>query len=423
MKKKLTAAVLGAGGRGSMYADLIQRQHSDEFDIAAICDINPKQLEKCKKMLNLTDNMLFTDEEEFLSEKRADVLIIATYDDRHIEECTRAMRLGYDILMEKPVSNSREEIDKLLQVQKETGRVVSICHELRYGPAFVKLGELVDSGIIGELLAVDAMERVAYWHQAQAYVRIQSQRTGLFFSTILAKCSHDLDLVQRYVGSRCDTVSSVGDLSFFKKENMPKDAAHRCLDCKYVEECPYSAKKIYIDMWKEKGCPEFEWPWSKVSLVNPNTEEDLYEGIKNSYFGECVFDLGVEANKDVVDRQMVQMRFENGVIATLKMVFAAEPGRRFNMFGSHGEIVFDERVGTIEVLPYGKEKIVYDFSEIAGGGHGGGDSILIGNLYNAITDESSNRTSLADSIESQLMGIAAEESRFNGGTAVKVHRD
>ena len=420
MKKKFSAAILGAGGRGSMYGQVMQNQHSDEFEITAVCDINPKQLEKCRTMLNLSDDMLFSDEETFFAEKRADVLIIATYDDKHVEQCIKAMEMGYDVLMEKPVSNSREEIDRLLKVQKETGRVVSICHELRYGPAFVKLGELLESGVIGKLLAVDAMERVAYWHQAQAYVRIQSQRSGLFFSTILAKCSHDLDLMQRYVGAKCDTVSSVGDLSFFRKENMPPDASGRCLDCKYVEECPYSAKKIYIDMWKEKGCPEFEWPWSKVSLKNPNTEEDLYEGIKNTYFGRCVFDLGVENNKDVVDRQMVQMRFENGVIGTLKMVFAAEPGRRINLFGSHGELLLDERAGTIEVMPFGKKKEIIDF-HIAGG-HGGGDSILISNLYGALTDSTKNRTSLADSIESQLMGISAEESRLNGGVVVKVHK-
>ena len=129
------------------------------------------------------------------------------------------------------------------------------------------------------------MERVAYWHQAQAYVRIQSAVNDIAHPTILAKCSPELDLVQHYAGSECETVSSVGGLSFFRKENAPKDSAERCIDCKYAEDCPYSAKKIYIDGWKKAGCPDFVWPYSKVSLKKPTTEQDIYEGIKNTYFG------------------------------------------------------------------------------------------------------------------------------------------
>ena len=64
---------------------------------------------------------------------------------------------------------------------------------------------------------------------------------------ILAKCSHDLDLLQSYAQSECDTVSSVGGLDFFRPENAPEGATKRCLDCPHQETCAYSAKKIYID--------------------------------------------------------------------------------------------------------------------------------------------------------------------------------
>ena len=156
MKKQITAAILGTGSRGSGFATLMQKHGG--FKVTAGCDINPEQLLKFKKLLGIGDESLFNDEESFFKEKRADVLVIATFDKEHVRQCVRAMKMGYDILLEKPISDSREEIELLLQTQKETGRTVVVCHELRYGPGYEKLSELLKSGTIGTLLAIDAMD-------------------------------------------------------------------------------------------------------------------------------------------------------------------------------------------------------------------------------------------------------------------------
>lgn len=422
MKKRFSVAILGCGSRGSNFGVLMQKLE-EKFEIVSICDNNFEQLIKTKKLLNLNDDMLCENEEEFFKEKRADVLVIATPDKLHVPQCVRAMKLGYDVLLEKPISDSREEIELLLKTQEETKRVVAVCHELRYGMAFEKMSELLDEGVVGKLIAIDAMERVVYWHQAQAYVRLQSHYADLAYPTILAKCCHDLDLIQHYAGAECETVSSIGDLSFFKKENVPEGATEKCVDCPYVDKCVYSAKKIYIDKFNEEGCPEWVWPYNKVSLIKPVTEKDLYEGISTKCFGKCVFLCEVEKDKHVVDHQMVQMQFKNGVTAVLKMVFAGEAGRRLNFFGSLGEILFDERDGTIEILPYGEEKQIITIDSLveAGYDHGGGDARLVEYLYSILNNECENRTSLRESVESHLIGISAEESRLNGGEIVKVH--
>ena len=339
-----------------------------------------------------------------------------------MRQCIRAMRLGYDVLLEKPISDSEEEISDLLKVQKETGRTVVVCHVLRYSAEIRKLDEILSSGVLGKLVAIDHMERVEFWHQAQAYVRLQKMWDGNH-PTILAKCSHDLDLIQHFVGSRCKTVSSIGGLTHFRPENAPEGATQRCVDCPYMDTCNYSAKKIYIDYWKQSGCPEFTWPWSKVSLTNPNTEESLLDGIKNTAFGECVFKCGIEKDPHVVDNQMVQMQFENGVIANLKMLFTAQQGRRINFFGTEGEVIYDAITKSIEVKPYFGEKVVYDTRELKdnGWGHGGGDFGLVNSMYDILTGKTKTFTSLEESVESHLMGICAEKSRLNGGMVVKVH--
>jgi len=421
MKKHFTVAIIGAGGRGYTYAALFEKR--EEFSVVSVCDINPAQLEKMKAAFSLRDEVLFDSEEAFFAEKRADILVVATCDAYHVRQCTRAMRMGYDVLLEKPISDRKEEIEELLRVQKETGRTVVVCHVLRYSPAINKLDEILESGVLGKLIGIDHMERVAFWHQAQAYVRIQKMYNDTQCATILAKCCHDLDLIQHFARSRCESVSSVGGLTHFRPENAPEGASERCVDCPHIETCPYSAKRIYIDFWKQKGSPVFRWPWNKISLVNPNTEESLYEGIKTTVFGECAYRCGIETNPHVVDNQMVQMRYKNGVIASLKMLFTAQPGRRIQFFGTKGEVVYDEILDTIEVMPYFGEKIVYTVSALneGGWGHGGGDEGLVNSMYEILTGKAQTYTSLEESVESHLIGIAAEESRLDGGKNVLVH--
>lgn len=424
MSKKFTVAILGTGARGYVYGSLMK--NDPHYQVVALCDQNPAQIEKINALFHLPPEKIFYSDEAFFAEKRADVLVIATHDRFHVPQCLKAMALGYDVLMEKPVSDSAAEIEAMLKTQAETGRTVVVCHVLRYSAPFIKLGQLIRDGAIGTLLAMDILERVVYWHQAQAYVRLQSEVNDIAHPTILAKCCHDLDYIQHYAGARCETVSSTGGLAFFRRENAPAGATARCLDCPHMETCLYSAKKIYIDRWHAQGEPPFVWPYNKVSLKNPNAEEDLYAGLRTSPLGKCVFLCGVAENEHVVDHQMVQMHFENGVDAHLKMLFAAEPGRRVNLFGTHGEILMDERNGTIEIRKYGEEPVILSTDNLFEGkgigyGHGGGDQGIVNDLYRILTGEKKDYTSLTESLESHLMGIRAEESRLNGGVTLKVH--
>ena len=118
------------------------------------------------------------------------------------------------------------------------------------------------------------------------------------------------------------------------------------------------------------------------------------------------------------------MQFKNGIKASHKMVFGAIHGRRIVFYGTLGEMIFDERDDSITVMPFGKESQVISIKSIIEGGHahGGGDSKLVDELYGMLTYENEMVTSLNKSVECHLMGIAAEESRINGGKTVKVHR-
>ena len=253
---------------------------------------------------------------------------------------------------------------------------------------------------------------------------------------IMAKCCHDLDLLQFYANSECESVYSVGDLTYFKKENQPEGASDRCQDCKYINDCPYSAEKIYIGRWKKdpdwiKDKPEIHdevrrqgWPYNVVDLSRPITEESLRKAYQSNGYGKCVF----ACDNDVVDNQTTVMKFKNGITANLVMTgFTALPGRKMTFHGTMGEVEMDEENDYIRISRYGKGTQFISIKDVMQGafredfGHGGGDIMLVHDFYNALSGEGESGTSLDKSIESHLMAINAERSRMFGGKQFKIH--
>ena len=271
----LSVAIIGCGSRGSETYGRLVNDRKGEFKIVALCDISKEKLDKYQKEFNVDINNTFLNEDEFFKEKRADVLFICTLDKDHVRQAIKGLELGYHILLEKPITSNLDECYKLLEAKKKSGKEVIVCHVLRYAKAFLKVKELIDNGEIGNLVLIQALEQVGWFHQAHSYARGNWRNTIETAPMILAKCCHDLDLLQYYANSRCKSVSSIGSLTFFKKENMPIDASNRCINCKYVDTCPYSAKVIYIDGWKKKGSPANSWPFNVITNEYPLTEKAL----------------------------------------------------------------------------------------------------------------------------------------------------
>lgn len=410
MDKKFTVAIIGMGGRGRAYTREMLK-HPDKYEVVAICDINETRINDAKNDFGIKEEQVLRHEDDFFSKKRADICVVSTQDQDHVRHAIKALELGYDVLCEKPISDSEEECRKLLKAQKKYGGKVFVCHVLRYAPAFVKLKELIDSKVIGDVVMIDHIEQVYYFHQAHSYVRGNWRRREDTSPMIIAKSCHDLDLLQWYIGSECDTISSIGDLRFFKKENQPEGASDRCTDCKYVDTCAYSAVKGYI---KDRF-----WGTDLITNVRPVTNEAIYEGLKTSPYGRCVF----ACDNTVVDNQIVTMRFKNGVTANLRMTaFTRDGGRIIKVYGTYGEIDFDSHNEFIDVRVFGKDTVRYNTKELVehGYGHGGGDAGIIKGLYDMLTGKMAELTTLAASIESHLMGFAAEKSRLAGGELIKI---
>ena len=132
--KVLTVAIIGAGSRGADSYGMIMLK-DPRFKIVAACDIRQVRLNSCKERFGIEDKNLFLDENEFFKEKRADICIVATQDQDHVRNCIAALSVGYDVLVEKPITYSKSECFRLLDAQKKYGGKVLVCHVLRYALA------------------------------------------------------------------------------------------------------------------------------------------------------------------------------------------------------------------------------------------------------------------------------------------------
>lgn len=419
MNRILNVAIIGCGGRGCRtYGHLMHDDFPEYYHISALCDIKPDVLAYQSEKLEVPEENLFLDENEFFKEKRGDLLVIGTQDQDHVRMTLKGLSLGYDILVEKPLTSKREECEALLDAQKRYGGKVAVGHVLRYAPAFRKADELLRSGVIGKLISIDALEQVWFAHYCHSFVRGNWRRSEDTSPMILAKCCHDFDILQYFASSRCESLSSVGDLSWFKPENAPEGSADRCVDCQFIDSCPYSAKKLYIERFRKDP----DYVFSRIiTYPNPLTEEEIWKALKTGPYGRCAY----RSDNDVVDHQLTTMTFENGVKATLTMMaFTGDGGRILKMHGSLGEIILDEEQGIVKLKRFFEDDQVWkidDLITVEPGGHGGGDYSLVSELYDILNGNGEARSSLEASIESHLMGIAAEESRIDGGKLKYVH--
>ncbi len=410
---KVKIAIAGCGGRGrNTYGRMFQ--YVDNAEIAAIADTNAEALAEAAKEFGVAPERCYGSVEAMLAEpKFADIMIIATPDDCHADEAVAALEKGYHLLLEKPIATTEEDCRRVLDAQKKSGKTVVVCHVLRYAPFYRTVKELIDNGVIGEMVTLNAIERVCYWHQAHSYVRGNWRRLDESSPMILAKCCHDMDIISWMVGKPCKRVSSFGSLGHFTEANAPEGSTDRCKTCP-VKGCKYNAYDLYLPLIHE------DWTAWPANILSPVPDkEHITEAIDNGPYGRCVY----RCDNDVVDHQVVNLLFEDGVTANFTMTaFTATEGRALHVMGTEGEIRADMNGNLVRVMPFGKEEYVIDISKLSSdsSGHGGGDMIMFADYINAVEKGEAPRFELAQSVESHLIAFAAERSRLNDGAPEEI---
>ena len=402
-----SAIIIGAGNRGQTYASY-SLTSPDEMKIVGVADPNPEKRNTFIQLYNLNDSQCYDSWESIFDHpKLADIAIITTQDQMHVKPALAAIEKGYHILLEKPLATTETECLTFNKIAQDYDKIIGLCHVLRFTSHYLKMKELIDSGVIGEVVNIEHLEPVNYWHMAHSYVRGNWRRLDESSPMIIAKSIHDIDLVSWFAKSSYKSIYSIGSLRHFKKENAPEGSSERCIsDCSIENECPYSALKLYMNM-ELTG-----WPVSVLS--NDLSKEGREKALRDGPYGRCVY----HCDNDVVDHQVVSIEFENGVKASFTMSAFTDGERRTRIMGTMGEIIGDFNTITLSNFRHQSKEIVWEKSEEDEMGHGGGDFGLMKQFLLAVraNDPALFSSSLEAAIESHLMSFGAEKSRIEKGT-------
>ena len=346
--------LIGAGQRGMIYAQNAQKRG---HEIAAVAETDPVRRAIAAGEFGIPEERCFSSGEALLAQPRmGEAAIIATMDRDHFHEAIPAMEKGYHLLLEKPIGN---------------------------------------------------------FHIAHSFVRGNWRRSDLSSPLVMQKSCHDMDLLVWLTGSRCSSIASFGDLTYFRKENAPEGAAERCCDCPLKDTCRFSAYRCYLPLAGN---------WPATVLTDDQSEEGLKEAIRTGPYGRCVY----HCDNDVCDHQVTILRFENGITATFNLSgFTNRMTRTMKIMGEDGEIRASEAENTIEVTRFAANSTEKSESEIirpelALSGHSGGDSGIVDDFLSMLEGKGSvSATEIHESVESHMMACAAEQARLTG-TVVKL---
>ena len=403
---RISIAILGAGGRGTLLGNLIHAL-PHVAQVVAVADPDLAKTTVLSDRYALPESARFASWQDFLaSGMHVDAVVIATMDQDHVEPAEACLKRGWHVLLEKPMAPTLDECQRITAAQSASGKFLSVCHSLRYQKGFRAVRDLVVAGAIGQVMSLDLLEQVTWWHQAHSFVRGNWGNTARAVPMILAKSCHDLDYLAFVVGAPALRLTSYGHLSYFTRENAPADAPARCTDgCPHLNTCPYSALKTYVEV-ADRG----QWPASMCSPTDHSREAHL-AAVHHGPYGRCVW----RCDNDVVDHQVIAMEFPNHVTATFTMTaFTHEGGRRLRVHGTHGVLEFNDHAQDICVTTFATGNVQRTSIGRESGGHGGGDARMVQEWLTAISsgDGSQLVSTAEESLRTHAMAFAAERSRI-----------
>lgn len=409
--KQAEYLIVGAGSRGTAYGEFALI-HPEQARVVGVAEPRAFYRERMAQRHQIPPEFVLSDWRQLAALPRcADAVVIATPDALHLEPALAFAQKGYAILLEKPMAPDAESCRRIVDAVVSAQVIFAVGHVLRYTPYTRRLKAVVDSGLIGEIVSIQHVEPVGYWHYAHSFIRGNWRNEALSSCMLLAKSCHDVDWLRYIMGCRCIQVSSFGSLQHFKRTRKPAQAGNalRCLDCAYEAQCPYSAKAFYLQQLRQGNSG---WPLDVIT--EEITEDGVMAALEHGPYGRCVY----ECDNDVVDHQVVNLLYETGATASFTMIGTSEQrDRQTVIYGTQGELRGDgERILHYDFLTATLHEIAFDASDVLFSGHGGGDYALMKHFVTAVAHDDPQviLSGPAESLETHWTVFAAERSRREG---------
>jgi len=190
MTKKI--AIIGTGQWGKN----LVRNFSELGVLEAICDVNLTIAQSLKDQYNIS--RVLTDCREIFSSSEFDAVVIATPAATHYEIVKAALLAGKDVFVEKPLALKIEEAEELIDLAEKKKKILMVDHILQYHPAVIKLKELIDKGVLGQLQYI-------YSHR----LNIGKLRTEE--NILWSFAPHDISVILSLTGKQPEYVMTVGE--------------------------------------------------------------------------------------------------------------------------------------------------------------------------------------------------------------------
>ncbi|WP_127754027.1 Gfo/Idh/MocA family oxidoreductase [Devosia sp. 1566] len=417
-----TYALVGTGGRARMFYEAIFGPHREHSRLLALCDTNQVRMDFTNRVIETelggqaVPTFKASDFGAMLKQHQPDTVIVTSIDRTHHHYIIAALEAGCDVITEKPMTTDPEKCQAILDAVERTGKQVRVTFNYRYAPHNSALRELIAEGAIGTPTSVHFEWLLDTRHGADYFRRWHRDKRNSG-GLMVHKSTHHFDLVNFWLGSQPDTVFGMGDLKFYGRAN----AEERGIFTPYTRTTGVEAAKndpFAIDLTSNPVQKGLYWDAEK---------EDGYQRDQN------VFGDGIS----IEDTMNVMVRYRNKAVMTYSL-YAYAPWEGFNVAingtGGRLELTVHETSyinagSTSDTEGAAKGVTLYHFPlggearqvpvKHGEGGHGGGDKIMLEEIFGNATPKPGYGANHRDGALSILTGIAANQS-FATGLPVKV---
>ena len=386
-------ALIGAGNRITFqYALNLYQKFQDTVTIVGVFDQNMTRANKLSERLE-NKVKVYSSAEALISESGCDTVLIGTLDATHDYYIDLAMRLGCDVICEKPITTTKEKANIIINAEKETQKKLTITFNYRFTLFATTIKETLKSHSIGKIESIHFEWLLDQAHGADYFRRWHREKKNSG-GLAVHKATHHFDLINWLIEKKPIEVYAKGGLYFYGAKNSLFNGTN-CRVCLHKDEC-----KFYKD-------------YSNDEAINSMFYQAEHE---DGYFRDgCVYSDKI----DIEDTITALISYEDNIDMSYKLIaYAPYEGYRLSITGDKGRIEAEDFHGLVG--PYANKQIyllnVYDDNgnkkeinvPVSSGSHGGGDDRMMEMIFanKIITDPLNHMANSEAGFNAAYIGMA-----------------
>ena len=216
-------ALVGAGSRAQRYVAAITGPYADRAELVAICEPNPARAQFhfdaiVERGFAPPSRWEPAQLEDMIRTERVDRVVICARDDLHAQLIVRSLDAGADVVVEKPLTIDADSAAAIEAAVERTGRDVVLTFNYRYSPRNSALRQVIQDGLIGQVTSIDFSWVLDTSHGAD-YFRRWHREKKISGGLLVHKSSHHFDLVNWWIRQTPRRVFASGGLRFYGADN------------------------------------------------------------------------------------------------------------------------------------------------------------------------------------------------------------